>query len=67
MSDPLKQFPILHFFEFSHLPAHLQEISAPFRELARKMAERPTKHPAEAAAGLRKLLEAKDCAVRAGL
>jgi len=59
---------ILHFapfFEFAHLPAHLQEISRPFGELAASMAENLTGQ--ECAAGLRKLLEAKDCAVRAAL
>jgi hypothetical protein len=60
-------YPILRFFEFEHLPAHLQDVSRPFAELARAMAARDTKHPAEVSAGLRKLLEAKDCAVRAQL
>lgn len=56
--------PLLQFFEYDHLPSHLQEISKPFSELANTMyfvlpanAERTTM--------LRKLLEAKDCAVRA--
>lgn len=62
-----KQFPILKFFHYDHLPAELQEISAMFSATAYKMAARDTKHPAELAAGLRKLLEAKDCAVRAAL
>jgi hypothetical protein len=62
-----KRYPILKFFQYDHLPSHLHEVSAPFSSLAYQMAERETKHPAETAAGLRKLLEAKDCAVRAAL
>lgn len=62
-----KRFPILKFFHYDHLPAHLHGISSPFSALAYQMAERETHHPAELAAGLRKLLEAKDCAVRAAL
>jgi hypothetical protein len=63
----MKRYPILKFFEYHHLPLDLQHISEPFGELAVEMAMRPTDHPAEVAAGLRKLLEAKDCAVRAAL
>lgn len=55
---------ILQFFEYEHLPEHLQEISKPIGELARNMAERLPSNP-ETTAGLRKLLEAKDCLVRA--
>lgn len=61
------RYPILAFFEYDHLPAPLREVSAPFCALAYEMAQRETKAPAEVAAGLRKLLEAKDCAVRAAL
>lgn len=62
MNEP----PILKFFAYEHLPAHLQEVSKPIGELAREMA---TSLPpsAELSAGLRKLLEAKDCFVRAKL
>lgn len=60
-------FPILDFFKFSHLPENLQQISSPFAILARSIAGLDSKHPAEKAAALRKLLEAKDCAVRAAL
>ena len=66
-SPPPSPFPIMAFFEYAHLPAHLQAISKPFAELAQQMVLAPTRHPAEKAAGLRKLLEAKDCAVRAAL
>lgn len=56
---------ILRYFEYEHLPANLQAISAPICELAREVSE--TVHGPEATAGLRKLLEAKDCFVRAAL
>lgn len=54
----------MQFFAWEHLPAHLQEISRPVGELATRMAESLPKN-AETSAGLRKLLEAKDCFVRA--
>lgn len=58
--------PMLQFFQYSHLPAHLQAISKPFGDLAQQMVETLPCN-AERSAGLRKLLEAKDCAVRAQL
>lgn len=63
------KFPILYFFKSGHLPQHLRVIAQPFEQTARKTVEelRDTQHPQELAAGLRKLLEAKDCAVRAAL
>lgn len=57
---------LLKFFAFDHLPPHLQEISRPFGELARVVADRAPQNP-ETTVALRKLLEAKDCAVRAVL
>lgn len=58
---------LLKFFEWDHLPEHLQEISAPFCTLAFNLAERPDVKGPELTVALRKLLEAKDCAVRAAL
>ena len=58
--------PIMKYFEFAHLPSHLQEVSKPIGELAQLMDER-LPDGAEKSAGLRKLLEAKDCLVRAKL
>lgn len=55
----------LPYFEYAHLPANLQAVSAPFGELAKQIAS--TLDGQETAACLRKLLEAKDCAVRAAL
>ena len=57
---------MLRHFEFKHLPPHLQAASAPFCELARTIAAGPTSGP-ETTTALRKLLEAKDCYVRAVL
>lgn len=57
---------ILKFFSFDHLPAQLQIISKPIHDLAVKMDEE-LPDSAEKTVGLRKLLEAKDCFVRAAL
>lgn len=56
----------IQFFEYSHLPQHLQEVSKPFYELAHKL-EDSLPDGAEKSAGMRKLLEAKDCFVRVKL
>lgn len=60
---------ILEYFEYAHLPEHLARVSAPFGELALAMVNPSTGLPrcAERTVALRKLLEAKDCAVRAAL
>lgn len=63
----MQPYPILQYFTSAHLPAHLREVAEPFETLAQTLAARPTAAPAEVAAALRKLLEAKDCAVRAAL
>jgi hypothetical protein len=56
--------PIMQFFEFDHLPEHLRQTAQDVSILAHHMdATLPT--GAEKSAGLRKLLEAKDCFVRA--
>ena len=62
----LEKYPILKFFRFDHLPAPLQLISKPFSNIAFEMAI-GLPRSAEVSAGLRKLLEAKDCCVRAAL
>lgn len=62
---------LLKYFEYDHLPEHLQEISKPFHELAHMLAERLDTQDIGAGAqlnrALQKLLESKDCAVRAAL
>jgi len=57
---------ILKYFAYDHLPTELQEFSKPFAELANRLAA-ALPPSAELTAGLRKLLEAKDCFVRARL
>jgi len=60
------QSNLVQFFEYAHLPPHLQVVSAPFGELAKKLDAELPGNP-EKTVALRKLLEAKDCAVRAVL
>lgn len=55
---------MLQFFEYAHLREDLQQISKPFGELAKWIVENLPENP-ERTAGLRKLLETKDCIVRA--
>lgn len=69
---------ILQFFAYEHLPPHLQLVSRPFCDLARQIVaggevgpdgSTPSPWPLprnpERTVALRKLLEAKDAAVRA--
>lgn len=62
----MSAFPILRYFEYRHLPEDLQAVSEPFARLAHQVAETLPSNP-ETSTALRKLLEAKDCAVRAAL
>lgn len=57
---------LLRYFKFGHLPERLKAVSAPFADLANQLADGLPDGP-EKTVGLRKLLEAKDCAVRAAL
>lgn len=56
----------IQFFEYEHLPLYLQNVSKPFYILAHKL-EDELKDGPEKSAGMRKLLEAKDCFVRVAL
>lgn len=58
--------PMLRYFKYEHLVPPLQQISGPVCEVARVM-DAMLPDGAEKTAGLRKLLEAKDCFVRAAL
>ena len=58
--------PILKFFHYAHLPPTLQERSAPFCKLAQHLVANLPRN-AERTVALRKLLEAKDAAVRAAI
>ena len=55
---------IIQFFAYEHLPANLQKVSAPFCDLAKSIVDTLPRNP-ERTVALRKLLEAKDAAVRA--
>jgi hypothetical protein len=55
---------ILQFFDYKHLPGPLADVSRPFCELAISICHSLPVN-AERTMALRKLLEAKDCAVRA--
>lgn len=55
--------PILRFFDYGHLPERLQKISWAFHDTAWWLEENLPAGP-EKSVALRKLLEAKDAAVR---
>lgn len=57
---------LLQFFGTAHLPDRLARVVAPFADLARRVDDTLPAGP-EKTEALRKLLEAKDCAVRATL
>lgn len=66
MSDtPQAASPILRYFAYAHLPVMLQVVSKPFGDLAQVIEALP--NGPEKSVALRKLLEAKDAAVRAAL
>lgn len=56
----------IKYFSSQHLPAKLQAVAIPVAELADFMEQALPDGP-EKSAGMRKLLEAKDCFVRAAL
>lgn len=56
---------MLQWFDYDHLPEHLQAVSQPFKYLATIICE--LKPGDERSTALRKLLEAKDAAVRAAV
>lgn len=57
---------IEQFFAYAHLPVALQSVSKPFCDLAQHVIATVPRNP-ERTVALRKLLEAKDAAVRATL
>ena len=57
---------LLRFFSWEHLPESLRPVSQECARLADRMVRMLPDGP-ELTAGLRKLLEAKDCFVRAAL
>ena len=69
----MEKTPILQFFAYGHLPEALQKVSKPFHDLAHELCEDDDEcgttallpnNNSERAVALRKLLEAKDAAVR---
>lgn len=66
MAGFVKQHYLLQFFAYEHLPKNLQEISKTFHAMAFYINVHLPDNP-EKTTALRKLLEAKDCAVRAAL
>jgi len=62
----MSQTLILRYFHYKHLPEYLQGVSKAFCDLAFTIAEAHPENP-ETEVALRKLLEAKDAAVRAAL
>jgi len=61
---------IMQYFKYDHLPKELQEVSKPCGDLAKEIDEYMNIHifsvnEDEWYEGMRKLLEAKDCFVRA--
>jgi hypothetical protein len=52
------------FFKYEHLPPYLADVSRPFCEMAVRIVVQLPRNP-ERTVALRKLLEAKDAAVRA--
>jgi hypothetical protein len=54
------------YFTYAHLPEHLQSVSKPLAERAALM-DATLPDGAEKSTGMRKLLAAKDCFVRAKL
>lgn len=58
--------PIMKYFAFAHLPEKLQAVSKDFHTIASRVDSTLPDGP-EKSVSLRKLLEAKDAAVRAAL
>ena len=58
--------PLLRWFDYMHLPPHLQTVSGLFCGIATNICNQLPRS-AERTVSLRKLLEAKDAAVRAAV
>ncbi len=65
--DYSKPSSIMQFFAYDHLPTNLQETSKLFFDLAEIIDRASSDRNEEKQVALRKLLEAKDAAVRAQL
>lgn len=58
---------LIRHFDYEHLQGDLRRISSKFHALAHELANDERLSGPELSVGLRKLLESKDCAVRAAL
>jgi hypothetical protein len=65
-ADEIATDHVLRYFHYSHLPESLKARSKPFCDLARQIINSTPRNP-ERTVALRKLLESRDAAVRAGL
>ena len=65
-ADLIQTDPILAYFDYKHLPSNLQGVSALFANFAELLYD-DVPRSAERTMAFRKLLEAKDCAIRAAL
>jgi hypothetical protein len=66
MVEQIYPDPMQQSFAYEHLPEHLKAVSMRFAMVAEWIARELPRNP-ERTVALRKLLEAKDCAVRAKL
>lgn len=58
---------VTQYFTFEHLPSHLRPVSQACAELVTKILNEIPEDSPELTMGIRKILEAKDCLVRAAL
>jgi hypothetical protein len=65
MTDSLSA-SLMQFFDYEHLPSDLQTASKPFKDFANHLYE-TLPHNYQLSFALQKLIEVKDCAVRAHL
>lgn len=65
-TEQIQADPVLHYFHYAHLPQTLRVTSEQFFRLAHRIVTTVPRNP-ERTVALRKLLEAKDAAVRANL
>lgn len=64
--EPEPKEHIMQYFAYEHLPEHLKAVSVGFAAMANEIVASLPRNP-ERTVALRKLLEAKDAAVRAKL
>lgn len=55
---------VFRYFQYDHLPSHLKDASAPFYDVAHRIASSPVYDEDQREQALRRLLESKDAFVR---